>query len=252
MEINKTKKIQVCYHSKKDRIELIIKIIKNNCFGFSPEIMDIDYIDRDYDVDKAIALILKSGRNSGAIFKTKDENITLTIGFIALIEGPLSLIWSIKDNVTIDFDFLDFFRKEEDFVSAYIYDYNDVYWQSETLISEYEVDNRKHGHLKKIRDEWDDLVIDVSTNYGRKVNLKNTSLCASPKMWFSDLFFEISGVDKDKILKLNNALDLGNGIVEITLFDDIFTSDKLENRNKQKEFWQYAGFNNVEKKLWPY
>ncbi len=242
--------IKICFHSEKDRKDLLNKIVGSNQFGFEPKIMEIDYNERKYDKKKALSLIQKTTKNTGVSFMNDD--IEILIGFSAIVIPPLTVSLVINNDVYFDYDsVIENYLSESDFMSAYVYDYNDVNWQSETSISEYESNNINHKDLPKVKDEWDNVVIDISNNYGREVLLNNTWLMACSKMWFSDLFFEITGLSKEHLLKCPEALGINDDkIVKINLFENIFSSSK--NRIKQKEFREFANFDKIEKKLYPY
>ena len=57
-------------------------------------------------------------------------------------------------------------------IAAYLSDYDDAFWQSETGVDAYEQANRPHEHLPKVEGgqlPWETESVDISRHWGRRV-----------------------------------------------------------------------------------
>lgn len=241
--------IKVCFSSNVDRKTLISDIVSNDLFNFIPEVMDIDYSERVYDSKKALKLISKTKKNNGVIFKTQDESTELLVSFAGIITPPLSISLTTS-NLEFQYEnFIEQFIGKEDFIAAYVYDYADVRLQSQTSISYFERNGIDHTNLPKVKDEWDDLIIDTSKNYGREILLNDLWLLSSPKIWLSNLFFDLTGAKKEFLSEFP-VTEISNDVIKLNLFEDIFLSK--ENRELQKAFFDKINVTSIEKRLYPY
>lgn len=122
-------------------------------------------------------------------------------------------------------------------------DTEDTRWQSEELVSNYELHKRPHDHLPKIMDEDTDwLWIDIFQNPGARYDFVGGWLQAAWRMWFGELMFQF--MPKERLLAFPHAErveELSTGAVFIELYADPAACDTPEARRRQHLFREWTG-----------
>jgi hypothetical protein len=155
----------------------------------------------------------------------------------------LSMEWH---NTNFDFllgnERINLFLQSKNFIFGYCCDNDDRYEQSQEK-KEYFVntDPKDPYKVKKIEEN-----IDTSKNWGRYEIAGGLQLMAAPLMWFGSRFYKI--IPKERLFKFKytSSVKLSfSEIISINLFDIYDLPAKPENRDKQKEFWQFFDFKSV-------
>jgi len=216
--------------------------------GFEPRFMDI-YYEGYFDLSNVrfdrvkIETHLKEPLTS-ILIKNELDNAFGNLAWFRLsvddtYHHKFSFEWS-----NIGVDFLaghDYFKKlvsSEYFICGYYYDGDDLFFQTNKTI-------RYHKHLqdsafKTTKNQFGDLVIDTSENWGRSETGAGLVFMAAPLMCYGSGFFEI--ISKEKLLQFEGAIllrDEGHEMVSIKLFELYELPSKKENREKQEMFWSF-------------
>lgn len=237
---------------------LLAIAIKN--LGFEPKYMSLFFDefskpanDLPYDETAMFALLKRLPGSITIKNKLYDEdNPEASSGFsLALITNehfPLQsciLTWS---NNNLDFllnknDF-QLFIGFENLIYCYCYDQYDCYQQSYTRRINSEFDKSLEVEYRSGEFIFDD-VIDISKHWGRSINARGLSFMAAPVMWFGSEFYKI--ISKEAFLNYENSSlmsYLSADVIRVNLFDLYDDASKEENRNKQKEFWEFFDLQN--------
>src|SRR6185503_8403273 len=90
------------------------------------------------------------------------------------------------------------------FTAGYTADAEDVVWQCERFISNYELHSKSDDQLSKIFDPvWEREMIDVSRNPGRRTQFPGMWLQSSWRMWFGTNAFRF--ISPERILSFPHA-----------------------------------------------
>lgn len=127
-------------------------------------------------------------------------------------------------------------------IQAYLIDVEYQYWQNQEGPDIYELKDKSHEHLRKIKRDaprpHDDIIIDISQNPGRRVYTKNTVIEAvGGVMWLTDQFFEITKAEKSDVCKIANLEIKEGDFLKITADKNLFqngdTDENLVNLQNQ-------------------
>jgi len=237
-------------HELKSLLKEAFKVL-----GFTPNIMtiyaDLDQIieDKPFNETLFFSFLDKNPTKLQVTNKIYDENgdyfrFSLTINK----DYNISLLnWS---NCNLDFlikkEYFNFFLGSSFFICGYCYDINDSFFQTTEDVDYFKF-NLPTQPYKTRKNYLGEPVIDVSKHWGRIERVCGLEFLAAPLMWFGLEYFKI--ISKEELLKFRFSSEinlLNNNIIQIKLFD-IYDSPMIpENRNKQKEFWDFFKF---EKKL---
>src|SRR5579871_448014 len=147
-----------------------------------------------------------------------------------------SLYWEVAADRLPTRDMLDKLTALQGFNAGFAADADDVFWQSMTDISTYDLYKRSHSHLPKIRNAtFNEDCIDISKNPGRRDPFLGMSMQVSWRMWFGSGFFNY--VPRDRVLAFKGARaieELPSGAVFVELYEDPFGAEK--NRDVQAAF----------------
>lgn len=133
------------------------------------------------------------------------------------------------------------------FNAGYVFDLDDVNWQSTREINYYEVEGRDHSHLPQIQTSSGRTVLDISGNPGRRTEFVGAWLIAAPRMWFGGKIFDY--IPRNRLLSFpgaNRIEELPSGVIYIELFEDLFAGALPENRAKQKAFRDWVWMDELE------
>jgi hypothetical protein len=245
-----------CNEEKKifELLSMAIKVL-----GFEPRYMNILFDEfseslKDIEFDENYLFTLLRKTPSSIIIKnklyeednpqnfcnfsfriTKDEHFSLQ---------SCSLSWLNKNlNFLIDSDYFKSFLGFENLVYNYCYNQYDCYEQSNTSRRNPDFDKPiKPGESTR---EFILHDIDISEHWGRVLSIRGMSFMAAPLMWFGEGFYRI--ISKEKLLKFKYA-SLASppsfNLVHVKLFELYDDPSKGENRNKQKEFWNFFDLQN--------
>ncbi len=239
--------LMVCFDHLTDRKLLINKMIESNYLGFEPIYYTIDN-PLAFDTNSFLNDVAMSESYQGIILE--NDIVSFNITYPAKENAPLTLTWEF-DKDKLDIVVIKNLFNINGFVCAYLYDYWDVFWQSETTISGYQIHERDYSKLKMTRDKWDREIIDVSKNYGRQTLLQDLWLIASPIAWLGKGYFKLV-CSKSKLLTYPNSKELENDIVEIELFQkwqNIEGKEIDELRIEQEKFRNFIDALSIEKRL---
>jgi hypothetical protein len=131
---------------------------------------------------------------------------------------------------------------------------DDIFWQSEDLISTYKAFSKPYKHLPLVYNEiFNRYDIDISKNYGRRTIFPGMWLQASWQMWFGQGAFRY--IPKERLLAFNQGYivsELPSGSVFIQLYEDGKEYEKKENRDRQKAFREWVGMDHLENQACEY
>lgn len=230
--------VLICLKKPMSSLMATEAIISEELFGFQPATMSIQS-DEVYSSEMALAQLRRKGDNASSVFWSAGQEASLTVCTQAIHDSAVCLFWELNKselysqavNSTIIR-----FLKEPLFVSAFVYDYYDLFWQSASNESDYNVFGRKTHWLRFIKDEYDETVIDVSKNYGRRFMLSDTNVIAGSSIWMSPFFLEKFNA-KEKIMQMESVEVLDNGIIKL----DLYQVGAMPDRDIQKKFLTLLG-----------
>lgn len=132
---------------------------------------------------------------------------------------------------------------------GYRTDADDLFWQSETRISTYKVFSKPFEHLPKAFDpDFEEEIIDVSHNPGRRSPFPGMWLQASWQMWFG--YGSARFIPHERLrsfqLQYGRMEELPSGAIFIQLYEKGEEYGLKENRLVQKRFREWIGMNELE------
>jgi len=246
--------IRLCFTSNRFDGKSAIELLgRENLLGFSPTRLSINgleesihrakYVDNLKEIEnigKGLNIELETDEEFGPQFRIIKAGRS---------EAGQVLAWILPYDsfLSIDFEFL---LIDPAFVCGFCFDHDFVFWEDTLDIGTYKFFKKPYEHLPKVRDELDRLVIDISKNPGRSVLLPNIWLQSAWRMYFGIKFFEL--VPKERIMGFKGAEKnkiLGNGVIFIELFEDVFESDKDENKTRLQAFRDWIDMDGLEEKI---
>ncbi len=159
-------------------------------------------------------------------------NFESDVEYLETIGNSILLEWS---NSNLEFLFqstiFNNIISDKNLIYCYIYNQNDLMKQSNTIYNEFEENKTKN---KLIKNEYGDIEIDISENWGRYERIRSVTFLAGSKMYFGQGFNPISNLEK--MLKFKFAKPLVN-TVEIELYP--IDKDPVQYRDIQKLYWEF-------------
>jgi hypothetical protein len=149
-----------------------------------------------------------------------------------------SLEWS---NVDLDpllrSDMFSGFLNFRNLIYCYCYDQYDCVNQSNDRIESF-IENYPNQPYNVVKNSMDIDVIDISEHWGKCISTRGVIFMAAPLMWFGAEYFKITS--KEELLKFKGASLINYSsfdLVHIKLFELYDEPSKIENRERQKAFW---------------
>lgn len=129
------------------------------------------------------------------------------------------------------------------FNAGYISDAEDLNWQSETLVSNYELFGKSHEGLPKIwDDDFEEERIDTLQNPGARHPIPRMWLQAAWRMWFGPGAFEFIPKERPQAFEDAHRIErLDDQALFIQLFSDPDDFDSGASRAKQASFNDWVG-----------
>lgn len=134
---------------------------------------------------------------------------------------------------------------------AYKCSQEDIFWQNMQDISIYEFYHRSMKGLRIIKSplKIHELIIDIEKNPGHSHNIRRVWFGAWHKMWFGEEYYQF--VSKERLERYKNCYEnkyLGNNVIRVTLFEDIWDFENKRNRKRQRKFRRYMKIDRVAKR----
>ncbi len=180
----------------------------------------------------------------------------ISIGMTGTINPHLSI--AIEQSTEIFFPsdggVLKIAKESDGFVSAYIYDEEYKYVQSEKFDNNLKWRQFSTGILESIKNTPSDMgttskEYDIRFNPGRLDLIQYTWLMATWKMWFGNFFFKI--VPKEKILSFPDASqisEINENLIMVQLFNKIEESHLPENMRRQWKWRDWLDYDELIKR----
>ena len=243
--------------------EAVLELLKNGILnlGFTPNFYSIFYNqleksknDIAYNEVDVIKIFTKSQKpESIKIFnELYDENsnesqnkwFKLSINYefekkyIETIGNSLLLEWS---NFNLDFltqsNFFKNLINDKSLIYCYLYNQDDLMDQSNTIYNQFD---EKQSEKKLVKNQYGDIEIDISENWGRYERVRCVNFLAGSKMYFGQGFNPVCNLEK--MQKFKHSKQLINS-VEI----EIYPIDKNPNqyRDIQRYYWEFINESKV-------
>ncbi len=216
--------------------------------GFTPNYIKAGEKEISYDLNVLIEWIEMGER---AIRIMSDPSVNSSVNYWTLFEFDenykvLSLTWC-NDHMDFLIDDEDFIKLllSEKFLYGVCYDMSDAFNESYTNI-EYVKNVIGKKKILTTRDQFGDLVVDVSSNCGRKERVNGLEFIAAPIMWFGNRFNEF--ITWKDILKFNGSefVKIQNGEYVLLKLFELSDDPSLEkNRKRQCQFWEFFNLQEV-------
>ena len=144
-----------------------------------------------------------------------------------------------EDKMSFDFDTFVDERMVDGGMLAYKCSKEDIFWQNMQDISVYEFYNKSMKGLRIIKspNKINQMIIDIEKNPGHSHNVFRVWCGAWHKMWFGEEYYQF--ISREKLEAYKNCYEnkyLGNNVIRITLFEDIWDYENKKNRKRQLEF----------------
>ncbi|MBX3256092.1 MAG: hypothetical protein KF862_18290 [Chitinophagaceae bacterium] len=216
--------------------------------GFKPNYLKAGAIEIQYDLNKLIEWI-ENGETSVRIMS--EPSINSSINCWAYFEVDRNYNISNLTWCNVCFEFLietnDFVTllSSENFIYGACYNMDDAYNESATNI-EYIKNVVGKKNIVTTKDQFDNLIVDVSRNCGRKERINGLEFIAAPIMWFGNKFNEF--IPWRDILKFSGSefIKTQEGeYVLLKLFDLSDDSSLEKNRKRQCQFWEFFNLQEV-------
>ncbi|MBN9384682.1 MAG: hypothetical protein J0H74_28265 [Chitinophagaceae bacterium] len=224
-------------------IALITQSIIDEKFSFSPDsmILDDDYSFVDgieefkkisnWQVDSSVLIY---GEFNGYpselffnVFSWRDRK---------LIKLHIRLVLNKID----DFESRSYFLAIPALLCCFIYDNEDVKWQTEVRLENYERSGKSYTSLAKTKDRAGRTIIDTSENWGRSINAIHIRFLAASIMYFAEPFYKI--IDKEIFYSFERVQNVNINNTDFILVElfDVFNDDIILIRNRQKAFLDHT------------
>lgn len=232
--------------------------------GFTPMFMDVFFQgmknpldDAKFEVDTLFSnLRLKPG---AITIKSQlyDENNREDFNWFRMkliFGGALGLNYCSFEWSNTNLDFLlndntitDIFFQFNRLLYCYCYDQYDNMNQSDVDISSFK-QNYPDEKFKIIKNYMGDEIVDISNHWGRYINVKGITFMAAPQMWFGEGFAKFILL-KDLAKFNGSSFVSSHHLVHIALFDLKSNPAESQNRQRQKNFWQYFNLETIANKI---
>ena len=237
---------------KSNNIEKLLTISFNN-FGFNPMYMSIysDYFGMIEQVNFNKNLIYSKVNNElrSILINNKlyDESEDYFIYRLHIDQTYKTIHLSWTNN---NLDFIDLILEElinfDNFIFGECSNIKDTSKQSNENIEIFKMNYPNQSLILK-KGDLDEMIIDTREHWGREINNLGISFIAAPKMFFGESYFKI--ISKEDLINFKYTKAYNKNTFYIKLFDLYDDPERLENRLKQKEFWEYFDFESKIKKI---
>ncbi|MFS0556072.1 hypothetical protein [Brevibacillus sp. 179-C9.3 HS] len=128
----------------------------------------------------------------------------------------------------------------------------DNFWQNNTHLDQYEKYNKITGNIK-IKPQVilkNKQIVDIVCLPGHSHLVNDLWFGSNWRMWFGQKYFQY--IPKDILLNFKDgyeSIELSNGGVRVTLYDNFWEYDKPENREIQWSFRRHVGMDEVAHQL---
>lgn len=144
-----------------------------------------------------------------------------------------------EDQMSFDFDTFVDEQMLAGGMLAYKCSKEDIFWQDMQDISVYEFFNKSMKGLRIIKSpkKINQMVVDIEQNPGHSHNVFRVWFGAWHKMWFGEEYYQF--ISREKLGAYKNCYEnkyLGNNVIRITLFEDIWDYENKKSRKRQLEF----------------
>jgi hypothetical protein len=236
-----------------DGKDIVENIIENNLIGYTPEIitsLTLNIIRKKIDIINHFELIKALKNDFDISFEspsfTGNSFSIRSVGFQNCIQV---LNWVIEKELYEKIDISNFLNHSK-FICGYAFESEFVTWQSEQSIHNYRYLGRDYTNMKiKYDKRLKEKIIDVSSNPGREVMLKELWLMASWKMWFGNSFFVYVPKQVINSFKLAYVKEENENYLYFNLYDKIEDSATSQNLELMKQFRDCCKFDELEKRL---
>ncbi len=246
------KRITACivFYAKKYKIEFYKQIVQG-FLEFGPETIEVTDIYsnrvRKFSID-VLKKINIDEQPSIEIYNGQRERLSFI--YPAVRSSPLTVYYTLRDHKSLVRKVLEF-AEMEDFMVAYVYDEEFVFWQSESDIGVFELNKISHENLPKMVDPiFEREVIDTRKNPGRRTLVPGLWLQSAWLMMFGRSFFKF--VPKERLIGFPYAdeiKELASGAISIRLFGNPKDSSDIVNLQKMEQFRDWIGLDDLEKKF---
>lgn len=239
----------ICY-SKDITLEMVKEWCLNASKCFTPERMMGLFISNrkhcKYN-EKKFYDGLEKELSSGKISLRLSDN---TNSFV-IVQNAETVIFSLimdKSLALVDFDsMIDSFMLQCGIVALKCA-LEDDFWQNADNLLYYTSKNKSLDGIKtKIREiGLKEEIVDIEYNPGHNHRPKGIWFGSCHKMWFGKAYYQY--IDREKFAQFNNCYEnkeLGNDVIRITLYENLWAYDKEENRKIQWDFRKKVGIDDV-------
>jgi hypothetical protein len=232
---------------EKSKISQIIAF-QLRLLGFIPKYLKAGEKEISYDLNALIEWI-EMGERSIRIMS--ESSINSSTNYWTLFEFDenykvLSLYWC-NNNMDFLVDKEDFIKllSSGKFLYRVCYDMSDAFNESCTNI-EYVKNVIGKKKISTTKDQFGDLIVNISNNCGRKERVNGLEFIAAPIMWFGSRFNEF--ISWQDILQFSGSECVktkGGEYVLLKLFELSDDPSLEKNRKRQCQFWEFFNFQKV-------
>lgn len=234
-------------HDLTELIRLTEKCLE--IMDFPPKLMTIYGYEKNEakDIPYERSILLKSIKNRATSITIQNQEYDSSLSetlvwFRITIDQSYFFNWSFEwNNISLPFlnehTLFDNLIKSPKFICGYYYDYIDVFWQSNKMLIYLSNQERESESLKTTKNQFGDIILDTSNNWGRSENAAGIDFMAAPLMWFGSGFFDV--ISFEKLGMFEKSEKVGENIIFIKLFNIEEDPNSIENRLLQKKFWEY-------------
>lgn len=152
----------------------------------------------------------------------------------------LRITFDLPESEIVDWDKeIEMCMASENIIVAYKCADEDYYWQNTDSILSYQVEGRSLDEVKLTHREFGlrEQIIDVEYNPGHAHMVNGIWFGSCYRMWFGKAYYHY--IEKSKIKSFKNCyenVELENGVIRITLYQDIWAYNNSQNRKIQWDF----------------
>jgi hypothetical protein len=228
-------------------------ILSNKAYSSNEWITDPDEIVRELASTNDYSFTIHNGSEPDA--SLYDENVSV-VTFLRESNYQIEILtFDMKDDSFLDLENLLLAANRLSFTTAHHFDYMKARWQSEQIVSNFEVFHMTHDHRPKVvHPVWgksSGLTIDISNNPGRDILTFGMRLFAAPEMWFGAgawQYFNLNDLLACPVVE--EARIIIDNLLYVKLFDaDVEDYEHVSILELQGRFRQCSKMNEVEELL---
>ncbi|MBW8683463.1 hypothetical protein [Chitinophaga rhizophila] len=228
-------------------------IFSNKAYSSNDWITDTDEIVRELVNTNDNSFTIHNGSEPDATLY--DENVSM-VTFLREQNYQIEILtFDIEDESFLDLEKLLLAANKLGFTTAQRFDYEKARWQSEQIVSNFEVFQKTHEHRQKVvHPVWgksSGLTIDISNNPGRDILTFGMRLFAAPEMWFGAgawQYFDLNNLLACTIVEESRRIT--DNLLYVKLFDvDTEDYEHLSILKLQREFRKCSKMDEVEELL---